>query len=300
MNSETTITEIIKNNIEKINRLMFIESTMKEMDRNKLSYVQINHLEEMNFERSIYNAGTVIGTAYNREDYQRYIDFKKSDPIELPGTLDVYFSTNLVKETVSIERSSDGIFYFPTGYYIYIKNTSKNYTLLENDERKWGIVESAPKIYVTDSDSTEEFEVLKYDYIDFSESLNTDDFSVVDVLFKGFYPVFIDFTAYTKDGNSNSERILDSINAYLDTISGDMAMISHNEMNDAVRKNGDNILLAVKNSSEGFSNMNMAFQNEVVFPITMKDISIPVEIRRPSISEKTIRVYARSVNVIKE
>jgi hypothetical protein len=196
--------------------------------------------------------------------------------------------------------ADDGLFHFDKGYYIYIKNTSKNYTLLENDTRKWGIVESSPKIYVSNADQIEEFEVLKYDYVDFYQTVNTDDFSVVDVMFKGFYPLFIDFIAYAKNDDFDSDRILNSINEYLDSISGDMTMISHNDMNNFVRKNGDNVLIAVKNQAEGFTNMNIAYQTNVIFPITMKDVVIPIEIRKQSISERTIRVFARSIDVIKE
>ena len=299
MNRETNIRNILENSISDIDRLMFIESDMREMDRNKLSYVQINHIDAMNFKRLTTNAGTIIDTAYNRNDYQRYLEYIESDSIELPGTLDIYFSSGLVTETITISRDSDGLFNFEEGYYISIK-TDKTFALLEDDKRKWGITKSAPRIYVSASDEEEEFEVIKYRFVDLEGEINTDDFTVVDVLFKGFYPLFIDFSVYTKDGNVDNNTILLSIQRYLDSISGNMSLISHNDMTDFIKKDGNNVVIASTNSASGFTNMNMEFETSVTFPISMKDISIPPEIRRESISERTIKVFARSVNVIKE
>jgi len=300
LNLATNIRRTIEEKLPEINRLMFIESDMEEMDRNKLSYIQINHIDAMNFERTQNNSATLINTAYNRSDYQRYIEYIKSDKIEFPGTLDIYFSTQIEKEIITVEKDSNDLFNFDSGYYIYIKSTSKDYVLLENDSRKWGIVKTTPSIYVTDSEQTEEFEVLRYKFIDFSDTIDVDDLTVIDVMYKCFFPIFVDFTVYTEDYSVNNARILESISQYLETVSGDISMISHNDMNDYVRKNGDNVVISSTNPATGYSAMNLEYTTNMTFPITMKDIRMPVEIKKASMSGRTIKVFARSVNVIKE
>jgi hypothetical protein len=300
MNLETSVVEKIKESIDIIDRIMFIESDALEMDRNKISYVQINHIDVMNFKRSEYNGGTIIDTAYDRGDYQRYQDYKNSDAIELPGTLDVYFSTELNNETITVQRDADGYFRLDKGYYINISKDSKDFTILEDNTTKWGIVETSPVIYVSDSDVEEDFHIVKYKYADFNGSIKTDDFTIMDILFKGFYPIFVDFTVYSKSADVNTDEILLAISDYLNTISGDISMISYNDMSDKIRASGNNVVLSSANQYECFTNLRMSFGGEAVFPISMKDVNIPVDLRRSSITERTIKMFARSVNVIQE
>ena len=296
--NERYVTEILKQDNSNINRLLFVDFNQREMVRNKISYIQINHRDTMTFERSKYNPATLIDTAYNRSDYQRYLEYKKSEKIEMPGVLDVYFSTPLSVETVKIKKRGE-YYILPSGYYISIEHKEKDFVILEDDKRRWGIVQTTPKIFMPNGDDEETFTITSYQGINFPEEIKSDAFPMLDVLFKGFYPIFVDFTVYTKE-KVNAERIKNSISEYLDTIDGDMTLISHNDLNDYIRKRGDMVVVASTNNSRGFTSLNTMFETKITFPITMKDINIPKEIRNPSISERTIRIFVGGINVVYE
>ena len=281
-----------------INRLLFVDFNQKEMVRNKISYIQINHRDTMTFRRSKYNPATLIGTAYNRADYQRYVEYEKSEKIEMPGTLDIYFSTPLSTKTIKIQKQGE-YYTLPDGYYISIEHKDKDFVILEDDHRRWGIVQTAPQIFMPDGEDEEEFTVISYQNIEFPEEIKSNYFPMLDILFKGFYPVFVDFTVYTKD-KVDKDKIIQAIQEYLDSIDGDMTLISHNELSEYIRKKGNRVVVASTNSSKGFTALNTSFETQITFPITMKDIDIPGEIRTPSISERTIRIFLGSLNVIYE
>lgn len=299
MNRESSVKEAIYNYSDDINRIMFIDASDSEMNRNKIPYIQIDHLKVMDFERTDLNQGTLIGTGYNRADYQKYQDFKRSDFVEIPGALDIYYSTKLEKETITVSKNNNGTYSIPEGFYIYVKSTSRDYVLLEDDRRYWGITKFSPSIFIFNGDQEEEFEVLRYKNIDFSSAVNHDEFTVMDVLYKGFYPVFVDFTVYSRT-DINQERLLNSINEYLDSVGGNMNAISHNDLSDYVRAHGDNVVFASTNNASMYTSANISFDTKMTFPLSMKDLEIPVELKMSSMSSRTIKVFGRSVDVIKE
>ncbi len=299
MNRETSVKDVIYNNTDKINRIMFIDSSCGEMDRNKIPYIQINHLKVMDFERTDMNQGTLIGTGYNREDYQKYQDYKNAETVNLPGVLDIYHSSGLIEETITATKNTNGVYKLGNGFYIGITHASKDVLILENDILNWGIVDTDPSVYMFNGEAEEEFNIVRYNYVNFSESVDSDEFTIMDVLFKGFYPMFVDFIVYGKH-EVDTARLLNSINEYLDSVGGDMHTISHNDMSDYVRAEGDNVVFSSTNQATVFTTININFETEITFPLTMKDVLVPVELKRSSISERTVRVFARSVNVIKE
>lgn len=297
-NMNSSLAESIMSNNEFVNRLLFIDGNKREMDRNKIPYIQLNHLKVMDFERTELNQGTLIDTAYSRDDYQKYQDYKKSKAIVMPGLLDVYFSTPLERITINVNKNSSERYELDEGYYIDI-SSPKSITLLEDDGRYWGITKTRPVLFIENGENIEEVSVVRYADTPIDEHIDADDLSVSDVLFKGFYPLFIDFNVYSKEGHSTDD-ILTYINEYFDTISGSMGLISHNDMSNYVAKRAGKVVISASNIASMYTSANTYFDMNVVFPVTMKDIPIPIELRKDSMSELTIKVFARSVNVIQE
>jgi len=297
INNESVLSSSILTEMPSIDRLFFSDQSNQEMERNRVPYVQIDHLKVMDFNRSEFNRGTLINGAYDRGDYQTFQDYKESDNVVLPGMLDVYFSTGLVKEDVEVVMSN-GMYTFPDGYYIDI-SSSKNMAISENDMMANGVTKFSPSVFVESGEATETFQVVKYIDPDFESFTRTDDFVVSDTLFKGFYPLFLNLDAYSKQAVVLEDLTL-AIEEYLDSISGSVKMMSLNDMHDFVATKGMEVTFAAKNTADLFLSTGMATSMDVLFPLTMKDISIPPELRTTQVSEKTIKLFAGDINVTQE
>ncbi len=299
LNRFSTLMSAMTDPANGIDRVFFADPSMVEMVRNKLPYLQINNLEIMDFSKTIHNSGTLIGTAYDRGDYQRYQDFKKAKAIELPGMLDIYFSTDIEFGSIDVTRNDGNLYVLPDGYYIYAISATKNFTAIEDDRRTKGIVESTPSIYVVDGENVEEILFARYASLDFKSIVDPDEMTILDVLYKGFFPVLVDFNVYTREDVSG-DRIKDSISEYLSSVGGSMSSISHNDMTDFIRGKGDNVVVSATNQASLFPRMNISFESNITFPLSRADLSIPVELNSESMTERTMRVFVRSVNVITE
>ncbi len=299
LNRVSNLEQVIGDSNSGVDRLFFSDISNPEMTRNKIPYLQINNLEIMDFSRTDHNGGTLIGTAYNREDYQRYQDFQKSRSVEFPGVLDIYFSTAIEHESIMVSKGMNGRYDLPEGYYIYAISKTKDYIATEEDSSVEGIVARNPSLYIVNGEQEEELFFARYNNIDFGSIVDASELSIMDVLYKGFYPIFVDFNIYSR-GEVDENRIKDSIDEYLLTVGGSMSMVSHNNMSDFVRARGDNVVISSTNSASVFTRMNIAFDTDITFPLSREDLSFPIELINPSITEQTIKIFNRSINVIQE
>ena len=299
MNRESSVKEVIYGSNIGIDRIVFIDNSNKEMSRSKIPYIQIDGLKVMNFKRAASNQGTLLNGAYDRRDFQRYQDYLASESVVMPGMLDVYFSTSIVEEDIPVSRDAVGRYTLPSGYYIAISPATNDFALIEEDARYWGITRTSPTIYIPGGEPIEDIHVVRYEDLDPSTTIDSDEFSIMDILFKGIYPIFVDFTCYTKD-QVDSARIKGSIDSYLASVGGNMSEISMNDLVNFIRKKGDDVSMSSSNACSVYSATNLPINMSLTFPISMKDISIPDEYRPESISEKTTRIFCRSVNVIQE
>ena len=300
LNNKSTIHDILYSSENSIDRLFFADSSTTELSRNKIPYLQLNSLKVMNFERSELNRGTLIGTAYSRSDYQTYQDYKTSNAIVMPGMIDIYFSNVIERGTLSIQKNTGDRYVLPEGFYISVSPTSgKNFVLLENDLTFDGIVNFSPEIYVTDGSAIEDFEYIRYTFIDFSQIISNDEFMASDVIYKGFYPAFIDFTVYCS-GPVEKSQIKDSISSYLLSVGGNMSDVSHLDMVSKIRKDGNNVTVSSTNVARIYASANIAFQSNMTFPLSMRDITIPGELTNSSYSKNTIKLFTGDINVVQE
>ena len=281
-----------------LTRLFFVDDSMPEMERNKVPYIQIDHAAIMNFERSEYNRGTLLNGAYLRDDYQTYQEYKESDRVSIPGMLDVYFSTKPKVETVTVQKNSDGFYYLPEGYYIDIES-EKEMTILENDLMRWGISKFSLGVDVDNGDMFEDFVCMKYEDPMFENYRNKDAFVVRDVMYKGFFPLLVHFTIFTKQ-DLDIYALRGSIVEYLDSIGGSMHLISIADMQKFLLNKGFDVVVSSSNDASLFVSSGRKVDMQTIFPLTMRDMQIPAELRTSQISENTIRIYTGDINVVKE
>ena len=299
MNRESSVKDRIYNAFSEIDRVVFIDNSDREMNRSKIPYIQISSSKIMTFERAESNQGTLLGCGYDRRDFQKYKAYKDSEFVVMPGMLDIYFSTEIVEEVLSVPVTSAGRYILPSGYYISITPSLENFAIIEDDTRYWGITETAPELHIQGGAATEEIHVVRYKSISPSLLVDPDEFSIMDILFKGLYPIFVDFTCYTRS-NVDGARIKSSIDSYLSSVGGNMSEISMNDMVDLVRKNGDDIAMSSSNPGRIVTTTNIGADVMLTFPISMKDINIPIEYNPESISERTTKVFCRNINVVHE
>ena len=297
INNESILSSSILSEILIINRIFFSDAACPEMVRNKINYIQLDHLKIMDFNRSEFNRGTLIDGAYSREDYQTYQAYKDSEKVVLSGMLDMYFSTIITEEDIIIS-SEEGMFNFPEGYYVNIKNT-KSHIVSEDDLMIDGITKFSPSVWVEDALPEETFTVIKYTDPMIENYTRTEDFVVNDVMFKGFFPMFIDFDIYSKMP-VDILIIKGYIDEYLDSISGSMSMMSINDLHDFVKARGYTVTFAAKNHADLFASTNTIIPMEIVFPVSMKDVVIPPELTSGHFSERTIKLFTGLINVTQE
>lgn len=301
-NNNITRKEVFSNSMisefSDVDRLFFADSNESEMVRNLIPYVQIDHLKVMNFSRSEYNMGTLVGTGYSRDDYQRYQDYKKSERVRIPGVLDVYFSTMLIKEDIVIDKVEGKYFILPEGYYISA-TTDKQFILTENDIMSNGIVKSSPRFFIPDGGNSEIFSVTRYIDPEFENYSRNDDFEITDVMTKGFYPLFINLEVFSR--TDVDENILKKkIEEYFSSVGGNISDISINDMQNFLTSKGITVTVSPRSNSTLFSSTNMGIQMDTVFPLSVKDIQIPPEIDSAPFTSRTIRAFVGEVNVTKE
>lgn len=297
LNRRDIFSNSILEEFSSIDRLFFADTAEVEMIRNMIPYIQIDHIKVMNFSRSEFNGGTLVGTGYSRDDYQRFQDYKSSDRVSIPGVLDVYFSTPLIKEDIVLTRS--GKYYeLPAGYYISIEN-DKDFVVLENDIFSYGITKDKVVLFMPEGDDSETFSVVKYDDPLFESYSKNEELSITDILYKGFYPLFVDFTIYTRDDIDIHDLKL-NIDAYLALSGGNMTEISINDMQNYLKARGLLVTVSPKTTSRLFSSINMPIPMDAIFPLSVKDISIPPEFDSAIFTERTIKVFSGELNVTKE
>ena len=281
-----------------LTRLFFVDDSMSEMERNKIPYIQINHAAIMDFERSEYNRGTLLNGAYNRDDYQTYQEYKESDRVTIPGMLDVYFGTKPIVETTTVQRSADGFYYLPEGYYIDI-SCNKPFEILEDDTMRWGIAKLKVGIDIENGDENEEITHMRYLDPLFENYKNKDALVVRDVMYKGFFPLLVHFTLYTKE-DLDPYAIRDAVVEYLDSISGSIELVSVANMQSFLAEKGFRVVVSSNNAASLFVSVGAKVDMDTVFPLTMRDITVPPELKTSQISEKTIMIFAGDIHVVKE
>lgn len=299
LNRKHVFDNSIVENFPDIDRLFFADTKEPEMVRNKIPYLQIDHLKVMTFSRSEFNRGTVVGLGYNRDDYERYQHYKESDRVEIPGVLDVYFSTPIESTSVQIFKG-EKYYFFDPAYYISIESASgKDFVIVEEDMFTYGIVKTGLRIFMPEGDASETFIVRKYKDPMFENYYDSDEFSITDVMNKGFFPMFVNldiFTRYSIDETLLREKIED----YLQSKSGNMADISINGLQNFLRTNGLVVTIAARANADLFISAGISVPMDVVFPLSVKDLSLPPEVESAQFTERTIKIFAGEINVEKE
>ena len=297
INRKDVLSNSILEEFPSIDRLSFIDNSFSEMVRSKIPYVQINHLKVMDFERSEHNIGTLVGTAYSRADYQTYQDYKKSDNVVIPGMLDVYFSTPIVTEELTLTKEM-GYYNIDGGYFIDIQ-CDKGFVILEQDIFSEGIVKTNIVLFIPEGEEEETVSVTRYQDPVFESYSKNDEFTIVDILTKGFFPLFIDFEIFTRD-SVDTDAIRLGIGAYFDTIGGSIASASINDLQNFLKARGTKVTFSPKSMARLFTSAGKKIDMDVIFPLSMKDIQIPPELEEDQYSGKTIKLFVGDINVTKE
>jgi len=299
LNRKNVFDNSIVEKFPQINRLFFADTKEREMVRNKIPYLQIDHLKVMSFSRSEFNRGTVVGLGYSRDDYERYQHYKESDRVSIPGVLDVYFSTPIVEEEVQVFKG-EKYYELDAEYYISVTTKSgKDFVIVEDDMFTYGMTKTKLRIFVPEGDNSEVFKVKRYMDPMFENEYKSDEFAITDIQYKGFFPMFVDFDVFTR--YSIDEQLLRAkIDEYLDSKSGNMSNISINDLQNFLKSNGMIVTIAARTSARLFLSVGMDVGMSVAFPLSVKDLSIPPEVESAQFTERTIRIFAGDINVEKE
>ena len=282
--------------IDTLLRIFIATSLSPEMTRDKISYIQLPSTEVMDFTRSEFNLATTSNPAFSRADIENYQHFKESTPFKIPGYLDIYFSTAIIEEEMSIAPNTS--LTLPSAYYASIDVLEDAfYSITMIDEAKEGLILQSPTI----TTSSEQITVKTKKYI--NPELDTyilEDRipSGYNVLYKGMYPLFLDFVLLTKDNqNIDTLTLKGAINEYLESISRAMIEVSPSALHSFLqREYGINGVIKSTISAKLQLTAKDSVSLDVSFPITQKDLSIPVAFNSANYSNRTIACFVGEVN----
>jgi len=279
-----------------INSLTIIDSSFEEMERNKLSYIQLESSKAMHFTRTSINNGTLLDGGYSRKDRLIYDESVKSDRIVIPGAVDVVFSTEIQEEEITVHKQ-DSVYTLPSGYYIDIIPKSVNqFAIIIDDKMENGITKFRPSIFIADGLESEVFKVKKYVDPDFEGKVDNKEIEVLDVLYKGKYPLMMDLTIYSSKPQNKLE-IATLLELYLIGNSRDISLLSPSEMMDELKRNSIDVTIASSNHADLYFSVGKKMGQTVTFPLSEKDIRIPDEITSSTITRKTISAHIRNINI---
>ena len=296
-NKTSTIVSLLESDISKdVKTLLLLDNNAPEMTRNKISYIQLDSSKAMTFSRSNYEAGTLLDGGYNRNDRLRRDAYDKAAKIAIPGMIDILFATEIKSDTIEVERDTDGFYNLPMGYYIDIKSQTKDVSVSSVDGFANGMIRFEPKVFIDNGLETEQIDVTTFFDPKYYENIDREKVEVRDIEFMAKNPLFIDMTFYSRD-TYPVETLLQYANEYVDTVHGDIRKISISDMTEYIFEKGINITIGARNTGEMFFSPTISKNQNIAFPLTLKDISIPNEIDSSRISERTVTCQIRSINL---
>ena len=282
--------------IDTLLRIFIATSLSPEMTRDKISYVQLPSTEVMDFTRSEFNLATTSNPAFSRADIENYQHFKESTPFKIPGYLDIYFSTAIIEEEMSIAPNTS--LTLPSAYYASIDVLEDAfYSITMIDEAKEGLILQSPTITTSSEQIT--VKIKKYTNPELDTYILEDRIpSGYNVLYKGMYPLFLDFVLLTKDNqNIDTLTLKGAIDEYLESISRAMIEVSPSALHSFLqREYGINGVIKSTISAKLQLTAKDSVSLDVSFPITQKDLSIPVAFNSANYSNRTIACFVGEVN----
>jgi len=282
--------------IDTLLRIFIATSLSPEMTRDKISYIQLPSTEVMDFTRSEFNLATTSNPAFSRADVENYQHFKESTPFKIPGYLDIYFSTAIIEEEMSIAPNTS--LTLPSAYYASIDVLEDAfYSITMIDEAKEGLILQSPTITTSSEQIT--VKIKKYTNPELDTYILEDRIpSGYNVLYKGMYPLFLDFVLLTKDNqNIDTLTLKGAIDEYLASISRAMIEVSPSALHSFLqREYGINGVIKSTISAKLQLTAKDSVSLDVSFPITQKDLSIPVAFNSANYSNRTIACFVGEVN----
>ena len=283
-------------NIDTLIRIFIATSLSPEMTRDKISYVQLPSAEVMDFTRSEFNLATTNNPAFSRADIENYQHFKESTPFKIPGYIDLYFSTAIIEEEISIAPSTSHN--LPEAYYASIEVLEDTfYSITMIDEAREGLILQSPVITTSSEQITAR--IRKYTNPNLDTYILEDRVpSGYDVLYKGMYPLFLDFVLLIKGSPSvDNSTLKEAIDEYLVSISRAMIEISPSSLHSFLQSEyGIDGVIKSTISAKLQLTAKDSISLDVSFPLTQKDLSIPTAFNSANYSNRTIACFAGEVN----
>lgn len=276
--------------------MSILDMRSKEMIRNSISYIQLESSEEADFLASENSYQNLVGKSYKRSDFERYQQFKDSKRISIPGVIDVMFSSEVVKETVTVSVSEDGYYHFDDRYYIDI-SSEKDFEIESKDIFLDGISKTNLRALVSDGLQEEDFTITYYVDPMFENYIDDDSIGFSDVRFFGKYPLFLGLEVETVDPSVSKEDILPIANKYIHDNSGAMDTISTGELMQIMRESSIRGTVSSSCSGKMFYGVRNSADINVSFPVTSKDIVVPSNLNSDRYSKRTINVLVDEVSV---
>ena len=297
-NLVSVLRSIVNDPLSKIKSLAIIDSTCPELIRNKVAYVQLDTLKAMDFARDDQTIGTLRDGGYDRRDRLKYEMLQKSERISIPGMVDVIFTSDLIKEAVTVTPDTEGIYSFPDGYYMSMDTSdvdSDQYVVLVNDAMTEGITKFNPKVFALNQGPLS-FNTVRYSDPLFVDKVDDSMIEVVDPLYKGAFPLFVDLKLYTK---KTIDFILasETIEAYLARNDGNMELISPSEIREELLAVGIDGYVSTTNAAKLYQSLNSYMPQTVTFPLTMKDIVLFNPLVSGMFSKRTISVFLGTLQI---
>lgn len=298
------LSTILNDESKSINTLLVMDGTYPEIERNKLSYVQINSSKAMSFMRNDNEVGTLADGGYNRNDRAIYDASVHSERIVLPGIVDVLFKSELIRETITVQRVSTHLdgdiakYELPAAYYIDVQPIGDNVhgVISGVDKMKEGIVKIPLELHVQDGEESIEIEVTKYSDPDFESAIDEDTIETLDIAYRGKFPLLVDFKVFTKT-EVDEVKVKTIIENYLMLNSGVMSLLSPSEIMKEFTASGIYGVVASSNVAHLYSSVGKSSEQNITFPLSIRDLHIDPILKSSRFSDRTISVFLNTLTI---
>ena len=298
------LSTILNDESKSINTLLVMDGTYPEMERNKLSYIQINSSKAMSFMRNDNEVGTLTDGGYNRHDRAIYDAAVNAGRITLPGLIDIVFKSELIRETVTIQRVSNYLdgdiakYELPEAYYVDVQATDSNLSAVisSSDRMKDGIVKIPLEVHVQNGGESIEFEITKYSDPDFESAIDESTIETLDIAYRGKFPLLVDFKVFTTK-EVDEVQVKSVIEEYLMLNNGVMSVLSPSEIMNELTASGISGVLSSSNVAHLYSSVGQSSEQSITFPLSTRDLHIDPTLISSRFSDRTISVFLNTLTI---
>jgi len=291
------INEIFNASEVPIYKIYIADSNSNEMIRNKLPLTRFPSNLLNNFTKGSNNRSSLLNNAYSRKDVEEFLLAKNATTVSLPNFIDVYMLFDVVNKTIKVKKTNN-FYLLPEDMYINVKHKQKQIGIQNQDnDFFYGITNRPVNIYVVDGEEEEEFEITVYNkYI---PNMDSNIINSSNILFKGFFPIFVTLDILTENTNLDyKEQLLQELRDMFKEEAFDINL-SIDKINKIVKQYYPDGICSPYIKGKIYLSTNLSIEISMFLPISVKDIKSKLsDFECNQLSSNTLAIFLSDLRIL--